>query len=48
MSQIQDDSYVPLQDEVFEKPSMGSKIAGCMKKFLLAIIAAALLALLVF
>ena len=48
MSAIQDDSYVPLTDEVYEKPSTGSKILSCMKKFLLAIIAAALLALLIF
>ena len=48
MSGIQDDSYVPLTGEVFEKPSTGSRILLCMKKFLLAIIAAALLALFVF
>ena len=48
MSNIEDNSYVEIRDEVFEKPSTGSKILSCMKKFLLAIIAAALLALLVF
>ena len=48
MSDFKDESYVEIKDEVFEKPGMGSKILGCMKKFLLAIIAAALLALLVF
>ena len=48
MSGIQDDSYIPLTEEVFEKQSTGSKILQCMKKSLLAIIAAALLALLVF
>ena len=48
MSGIQDDSYIPLTEEVFEKQTTGSKILNCMKKFLLAIVAAALLALLVF
>ena len=48
MSDFKDESYVEIKDEVFEKPGMGAKILGCMKKFLLAIIAAALLALLVF
>ena len=49
MSGIQDDSYVPVtQEETFEKPSTGSRIMTCLKKFLLAIIAAGLLALLVF
>ena len=48
MAAIEDGSYIPIQDEVFEKPSTGAKILTCMKKFLLAIIAAALLALLVF
>ena len=48
MSDFKDESYVEMKDETFEKPGWGSKILGCMKKFLLAIIAAALLALLVF
>ena len=50
MSGVGDDSYVPVPDgeETFEKPGLGSKILTCMKKFMLAIIAAGLLALLVF
>ena len=50
MSGINDDSYVPMTvgEETFDKPSTGSKILGCLKKFLLAIIAAGLIALLVF
>ena len=43
-----DDSFVPIQDEVFEKPSTASRVLVCLKKFLLAIVAAGLLALLVF
>lgn len=49
MSGVGDDSFVPVTDEeTFEKPGLGSKILTCMKKFMLAIIAAGLLALLVF
>ena len=48
MSAVEDGSYIEIKDEVFEKPGWGSKILTCFKKFLLAIIAAALVALLVF
>lgn len=50
MSGIDDSAYTPVTvaEETFEKPSTGSKIMTCFKKFFLAIIAAALLALLVF
>lgn len=49
MSNVGDDSFMPITtEEQFEKPGFGSKMLTCMKKFCLAIVAAALLTLLVF
>ena len=48
-SRVSDDAYIPMDTETYEdKASTGSKVAHCFKKFLLAIIAIGLIALLVF
>jgi hypothetical protein len=48
-SRMSDDEYVPMDTETMDKKSStGHKVGVCFKKFLLAIIAAGLIALLVF